>query len=438
MSYKASIYNNIYTKGEVVYMWNSYSNALVKMDVPTYEKFQSKALEPEIGMQLLNNGILVREDRNEYEEVKDRAAKFINSDTPDNLVLVIAPTLACNYKCVYCFENGRESYCSMNEKVVAQVNEFVSRKVKSLNHLKKLSVTWFGGEPLLAFPVIKTLSDSFISLCEEQGIEYRANIITNGRHLTEDKAKAFSELNIKRVQISFDGTEDVYCQKKLATSEDYRITVENIMSAARYLDNIILRVNISDSNFGDAYKLVDEFLGEMGLAGKIKISPACTIEGTSEERQKRYREYVKEERKLREYIETKYGSDSYHVRIPCSRGAVCTLASKNNFVIGPEGELYKCEHHVGQKDLEVGHIKEVEVGHVEDFEVGSIEEVDNEKIKVYESICSSVAGDSKCKTCSVYPVCMGGCPNSYLEMKQNFDCESYRERAVKNAILPRI
>lgn len=422
MSFKSSIYNNTYSKDEIIYIWNTYSNALVKMDIPTYEKLQAGSLEPEIGKQLMENGILVAEDRDEYEEVKNRAYKLLNTDTPDSLVMVIAPTLACNYKCVYCFENGRESYCSMDDKTISQVKEFVSDKVRELKSLKQLRITWFGGEPLLAFPVIKNLSDFFISLCADERIEYRANIITNGRYLTEDKVKVFSKMNIKRVQISFDGTEDIYCQKKMATPEDYKITVANIIDASKYLDNIILRVNISDNNFGDAYKLVDELLGERGLTGKIKISPACTIEGDSIERQTRYRKYIKEERRLRDYIETEYGSGSYHVRIPCSRGAVCTLASKNNFVIGPRGELYKCEHHVGRKELEVGHI----------------EEVDKDKLEDYKLVCSSVADDSKCKTCSVYPVCMGGCPNSYLEKKQNFECESYKESTVNNAILSRI
>ena len=422
MSFKSSIYNNTYSKDEIIYIWNSYSNALVKMDIPTYEKLQAGSLEPEIGKQLLENGILVAEDRDEYEEVKNRAYRLLDTDTPDSLVMVIAPTLACNYKCVYCFENGRESYCSMDDKTISQVKEFVSDKVRELKSLKQLRITWFGGEPLLAFPVIKNLSNFFISLCADEGIEYRANIITNGRYLTEDKVKVFSKMNIKRVQISFDGTEDIYCQKKMATPEDYKITVANIIDASKYLDNIILRVNISDNNFGDAYKLVDELLGERGLAGKIKISPACTIEGDSSERQTRYRKYIKEERRLRDYIETEYGSGSYHVRIPCSRGAVCTLASKNNFVIGPRGELYKCEHHVGRKELEVGHI----------------EEVDKDKLEDYKLVCSNVADDSKCKTCSVYPVCMGGCPNSYLEKKQNFECESYKESTVNNAILSRI
>ena len=422
MSYKASIYNNIYSQDEIVYVWNSYSNSLVKMDIPTYEMLQTDSLDPEIRKQLVDNGILVEKGRNEYEEVRERSFRIVNSDTPDSLVMVIAPTLACNYKCVYCFENGRESYCSMEDKAVSRVKEFVSGKVRELKSLKQIRITWFGGEPLLAFPVIKTLSDFFIGLCEDRGIEYRANIITNGRYLTEDIAVAFSELNISRVQISFDGTEEVYCQKKQANSEDYGITVENIISASKHLKNIILRVNISNNNFSDAYKLVDELLEKRGLAGKIKISPACTIEGTSEERCARYMEYVKEERKLREYIENEYGSSSYHVRIPCSRGAVCNLASKNNFVIGPRGELYKCEHHVGRKELEVGHL----------------EEVDNGKIEDYMSICSNVVGDSKCKTCSVYPICLGGCPNSYLEKRQNFDCESFIENTVKNAILSRI
>ncbi len=423
MNHKLSIYNNIYKQEDEVYIWNSYSNALVKIDMPTLNELESESLDPAVREQLVTNGILVDEKQDEHKSVVSRTAQIIRSDQPESLVLVICPTLSCNYKCVYCFENGREAYCSMDAKTIELVKDFVSDKISSIESLKELRVTWFGGEPLMAYGTILILTKYFEELCIEHRLEYRASIITNGRYLSENIAKSFSSLKIMRTQISFDGTRDIYCKKKGASREDYDITVSNIVKASMYIDNLILRVNICDNAFDDAYNLVDELLGVHKLAGKIRISPACTIEGASEERQARYKVYAIEEARLRSYIQSKYGSGSYHIRIPCARGGVCTLASKNNYVIGPRGELYKCEHHVGRRNLEVG----------------SIEGGDNlTRIKEHLELCDQVANKDKCKRCSIFPVCLGGCPNSQREATQNFDCESYKECVIRNAVLPRI
>ena len=61
---------------------------------------------------------------------------------------------------------------------------FTERLTKEA-HPRLLSVTWFGGEPLMACEVIKSLSERMIRLCEENRMEYTASIVTNGWFLTQ-------------------------------------------------------------------------------------------------------------------------------------------------------------------------------------------------------------------------------------------------------------
>lgn len=63
------------------------------------------------------------------------------------------------------------------------------------------------------------------------------------------------------------------------------------------------------------------------------------------------------------------------------------MQSKNSFTIDSEGNIYKCEHHVGDKNASVGSIDSIE----------SIKNI----------ITNTVP--ARCENCVFLPKCMGGC-----------------------------
>src|SRR4030042_6996344 len=66
---------------------------------------------------------------------------------------VIAPTLRCNQKCVYCHANSRdikENGYDMNEDTAKSVVDFIFQSPS-----KFLNIEFQGGEPLLAFPIVQ-------------------------------------------------------------------------------------------------------------------------------------------------------------------------------------------------------------------------------------------------------------------------------------------
>lgn len=67
----------------------------------------------------------------------------------------------------------------------------------------------------------------------------------------------------------------------------------------------------------------------------------------------------------------------------------------NYFVVGPEGELYKCWNDIGDKDSIVGNVLD-------------------DKITNYDLLSRYLGGptmsdDPKCVNCKLYPICNGGC-----------------------------
>ena len=91
------------------------------------------------------------------------------------LGLVITPTMGCNFSCHYCFENKNNSY--LNIETQHRILKLVANNIAGK---ESLHVEWFGGEPLLALPIIENLSSKFILLAKNFGTEYSDYCYTNG------------------------------------------------------------------------------------------------------------------------------------------------------------------------------------------------------------------------------------------------------------------
>ncbi|HEY0232414.1 MAG TPA: radical SAM protein, partial [Dokdonella sp.] len=61
----------------------------------------------------------------------------------------VLPTEKCNFRCTYCYEDFKIG--RMQAPVVRGLKRLISNRAPSL---RRLSLSWFGGEPLLAKPVV--------------------------------------------------------------------------------------------------------------------------------------------------------------------------------------------------------------------------------------------------------------------------------------------
>lgn len=117
------------------------------------------------------------------------------------LNLVIVPTLNCNFNCSYCFENNKRA-SRMSDSTIDNLISFI----KSFEHVKEISLTWYGGEPLLALPVIEKL---LYLITDKIGIKIKKHsIITNGYLFSEKAIQLFQKFPLDRIQITLDGTKD--------------------------------------------------------------------------------------------------------------------------------------------------------------------------------------------------------------------------------------
>lgn len=330
-----------------------------------------------------------------------------NRYNSSDMALTILPTRGCNFGCIYCYEQDRPNVL-MNEQTEKAIVKFVC----SNSNLKRLSVVWYGGEPLLNFDSMVRLTKMFKQL----NIEYSAKIVSNGYLLTKEKANLMKDLAIRNIQITFDGSEEIHNQRRflLGGQPTYRKIMDNLkylLSINKEI-TIDIRTNIDRRNKDDYNKFYQDFKSEINDK-RVTMYPGFVSDLLSSE-------CVSPEFNISEGgykaqfildIFDKYGIEIKSF-LPKYRRHSCVASKYFAFVIGPEGELYKCWRMVGNQKETIGNVND-----------GSLDMV---KFSKY-LIGADYTLDSKCLQCEFITLCGGGCPlvrmrNKYEKISLNHCC----------------
>lgn len=140
---KKSKYNFLLKVDENVVIYNSYSNSLALLDIDDiemYDKIEERKELPKKYNELKDMNFVVDDDTDELSRIKyELLSSRYNTS---NLSLTIAPTLACNFNCSYCYEKNAENKKSMNNSTENSIIKFISEQIERLN---TLSISWYGG-----------------------------------------------------------------------------------------------------------------------------------------------------------------------------------------------------------------------------------------------------------------------------------------------------
>jgi len=210
---KLSRYNHFINKNDKLYVYNSNSGAFAQTDkkfkeicekVQADKNYTSKG---KLFAEMKRSRIIVDNDTDELQEIVDLFVKAKQDD--ENLIFTIAPTLNCNFNCPYCYENKTKTM--LDDTQVWQLIDFIKSELEGK---KRLGITWYGGEPLLAFNIIKTMSKELIEFCKTNKIDYSAMMITNGYLLDISVILDLIDCKVTRVQITLDGNKEYHDKKR--------------------------------------------------------------------------------------------------------------------------------------------------------------------------------------------------------------------------------
>lgn len=422
MGFKASRYNYfLQAEDGFILAYNFYSNNLARITTGDYETVKriledadhftpGTSEEQKLKADLIRGCFLIDGiiDERELLKMKNRMGRF----STDSLALTIAPTLACNFKCHYCFEGRRND--TMNQEVQDGVIQFVERRIP---YVKSLHVSWFGGEPTLCMDIMKKLVERFKSLCEEHDVKFPGmSIITNGYLLNRENALLLKELNITQVQVTIDGPENIHDQRRqLKNSEGtFAKIIQNIKEVKDIL-NIYIRINIDRDNMEQVEDLY-EVLKVEGLFGQVPFyfgqvvanTEACADVSTSCLSVKEHSELVVkllEKSREKGFLSVQYPNMLHF--------GYCMADKRTGFVIDPRGLLFKCW-------CEIGLDESVSIGTIFDRGSSSVQVMNTAKYLNWDPF-----SQEDCLECSYLPICAGGCPYNAMRSPGKKNCTNF-------------
>ncbi len=150
--------------------------------------------------------------------------------------LILLPTEQCNFRCFYCYEDFKLK--AMKRSTIDAVKNFITHR----GELDHFSISWFGGEPMLALPIIEEISDHVKSLVENgQFKKFQSAITTNGFFLTNENLDTLYKSGVTKFQITLDGDKETH--DSLRKDSKGRGTFDTIWA---HLENIKRRTDLPD------------------------------------------------------------------------------------------------------------------------------------------------------------------------------------------------
>jgi len=404
---KWSKYNILFKSKKHGYLiYNTLTNALASIEPETYKLFENLKNENlnindinnnELKTQLVDAKFIVENDEVEFLKLKYAKQKIRFRD--DWLGLTIAPTLHCNFACIYCFEKSRPPIY-MTDNIEEALISFI--KGKNPNNLK---LTWYGGEPLMDFKRIKSITKKI----KELDFGLHVKIISNGYLITKKKVTQFEKLNIKSIQITLDGMRETHDNRRPLVNGKgtFDKIVENIGILKEYTNNdfnIYIRVNLDKSNENE-YNLLFKYLHKRFNFGKMNIYPGF-VDDESNSCASTDNCYLDRQQKAKFKINLykKHGIAGNNTFFPMTSQAECMARGTNSFLIDANGYIYKCWKDINVSEKRIGHLQEDSL---------------NENLLVKYNSGADPLEDENCKNCIHFPICGGGCTYYRLENKFN-------------------
>ena len=344
-------------------------------------------------------------------------------------------TESCNLDCTYCYEKESAVFTKRRkmdwEVAKRSIDSFI--KVIKQNNQKSVSIRFFGGEPLLNWPLIKR-SIAYIKECGLGGASVTFTVNTNGTLLSEEIIKLFRDHNVY-ISLSLDGVEEENDQfRKFRDGRGiFNILDKKIMLLARHKARFGVAVVFYDQNLPHLHKLIDYIKKkqeETSYRISVNFSPLARINRQDMDNlaaADKAAYLVKAIKYAGQQGVQCFGGISHFPFTKLLygvRGAFCGGVGAE-FSIDPEGNVYPCSG------------LDIKLGHLDTF-------MDIFDTPAYTNIAARRQGNlPHCKDCAIEGFCAGGCLADVQYSDGDIygvcrDCDFQRElfkELVKNYLL---
>lgn len=370
----------------------------------------------------------------EIVELQDKEILFSQERTldlkTDGVVKALCLHLAheCNLRCKYCF--AHEGHYGgtrglMPLETAKQAVDFLLQASKGRKHCE---IDFFGGEPLLNFPVLRETVAYGKHKAAALGKVIKFTVTTNAYQLTPAMIEYLNQENISIV-LSIDGRETVHNRFRVTPSGEgsWQQVLKNCKKvvSGRNNDNYYLRGTFTRYNLDfteDVKALVNEGFTSLSLE-PVVLEPDADEAISEKDLPIIFAEYEKLAALLWEWEQKGKRVYFFHFEIdlhhgPCAKKRALGCGAGNTYLaVTPDGSLYPCHQFVGQEDFYVGHVA-----------FG----VEPQKLAAFQTLDTVVK--EICRGCFARFYCGGGCHAAAWNINKDFSkpyalgCELQKKR----------
>lgn len=380
---KPSRFNYVIPNGDMTLFFNGLTESFFEVPVARTEIYKEIIGSPTVYAdtfkpfieKMAREGFVIDDNIDEDSILESKYRKVRQEDLYH---LMILPTYQCNLRCWYCCQEHQD--LRMTEECIGQLKELLARKAED-ESIKKIRLSWFGGEPLLGYDQIIDFTTYASQLAGEKGKDFFCDITTNGTLLNRKRIDALFDAGVSSFQITIDGDRETHDSVKVLTGRSaYDKTLENVNIIAESHECVV-RFNYTHENLKPESIIRD-------LKSKISESHRANVtfmvyKVWQEQKEKINSEDV--DRMIRLSSEA-----GFNPLLPVN--GMCYADSKHFDCIFPNGRVEKCDNE--SPDATRGRLENGEIvweGNTESH----IPAFKNEKLP--------------CRDCTYVPVCWGPC-----------------------------
>lgn len=323
--------------------------------------------------------------------------------------LVINLTNQCNLSCQYCYEFGEDKVATPEGKPKFMEFETAKQSVDFLfaeaGTRKQVHITFFGGETLMNFPLLKKIVDYSREEAANRGVAIDYSLTTNATLLRPDIIEYLSE-NAIGVTVSMDGPKELNDQLRVFSNGkgSYDVIVPKVreLLSKHRSRPIAARVTLTNG-VRDVIGIFRHLKEEIGFH-EVGFAPVTTSPN---------RLYAIGEKGLDEVL-AQFEQLAYEYRDYALRGELHGFSNVSDTLselhqgiskshpcgaglgllgVGPSGDISPCHRFVDSDEHKLGHVSE-----------GLDRDKQQEFLKH-----GHIHAKYDCHTCWARPVCAGGC-----------------------------
>lgn len=395
---KQSHYNFLVNDNDNIYCFNGLTRHFFSIKKKNKEILNTILNSPDVAQTklpvfyklLIDGGFIINNDTDELNIIRSKNEKACNSKKYN---LTILPTLDCNFRCWYCYEN--HTPYKMSNDTVERIKKYIFNIVE-LEEIEHLNIEWFGGEPFLHFEdIIKPISEYAKKTCQNKNIPFDTGATSNGYLVNKNISAELAEINFSHIQVTLDGEKSMHDKTRVASNDSSFETILSNMNSLCKINSqikILIRINYDDKNFypelifSQIKELIDEAFHYRFTFLLRKVWQINDVANGNE--------------KALKFIQLIRNSKfKYHRNADLILNfRPCYAAQKSMRMITPYGSIGKC---TTKDDFEMQAI-----GHLTDN--GTIEWKNN--IDFDEIYAVPLFENEQCLNCKQLPLCMGNCP----------------------------